>query len=229
MSKQAWARRAGLVLATPRPLASLLLPSHLSALSAAPLTQPPPLPPRFDAVIHFAGRKYVNESVDDPLRYYDHNVLGLINLADAMKKHGCKSMVFSSSCTVYGNPQYVPIDEAHPLKAVSPYGRTKLMIEDIFRDLAASDPEWRIILLRYFNPVGAHPSGALWRRGGALGGGGGGWWWRRRSWGRARQGNTRSTRRMHQLPRAPLSPTLTRNTPVPPPLFAPQAASASTR
>ena len=69
-------------------------------------------------------------------------------------------MVFSSSCTVYGNPQYVPLDEGHPLKAVSPYGRTKLMIEDIFRDLFAAEPEWRIILLRYFNPVGAHPSGA---------------------------------------------------------------------
>jgi UDP-glucose 4-epimerase len=70
-------------------------------------------------------------------------------------------MVFSSSCTVYGNPQYVPLDEGHPLKAVSPYGRTKLMIEDIFRDLYAAEPEWRIILLRYFNPVGAHPSGML--------------------------------------------------------------------
>ena len=69
-------------------------------------------------------------------------------------------MVFSSSCTVYGNPQYVPLDEGHPLKAVSPYGRTKLVIEDIFRDLYTAEPEWRIILLRYFNPVGAHPSGA---------------------------------------------------------------------
>jgi UDP-glucose 4-epimerase len=170
----------------------------------------------------------VNESVENPLRYYDHNVLGTVNLCKTMKKHGCKSMVFSSSCTVYGNPQvcgcgdacnailtaawghvnggrryrqagvsqlpsprqplltafpppnpmpafpffspclhlvprpseqYVPIDEAHPLKAVSPYGATKLMIEDILRDVSASDPEWRIILLRYFNPVGAHPSG----------------------------------------------------------------------
>eukprot|EP00889_Picochlorum_renovo_P008698 jgi/Picre1/35728/NNA_003188.t1 len=95
---------------------------------------------KFDAVIHFAGRN---------------------RLAKAMRKHGCKNIVFSSSCTVYGNPQYVPIDEKHPLKAVSPYGRTKLIIEDIFRDLAASDPEWNIILLRYFNPVGAHPSGKI--------------------------------------------------------------------
>ncbi|PSC71614.1 UDP-glucose 4-epimerase [Micractinium conductrix] len=116
---------------------------------------------KFNCVIHFAGRKYVNESVENPLRYYDHNVLGTVNLCKAMQKHGCKNMVFSSSCTVYGNPQYVPIDEAHPLKAVSPYGNTKLIIEDIFRDLSASDPEWRIILLRYFNPVGAHPSGKI--------------------------------------------------------------------
>jgi len=116
---------------------------------------------KFDSVIHFAGRKYVNESVENPLTYYDHNVLGTINLCKVMKDHGCKNMVFSSSCTVYGNPQYVPIDEKHPLKAVSPYGRTKLIIEDIFRDLAISDPSWNIILLRYFNPVGAHPSGRI--------------------------------------------------------------------
>lgn len=116
---------------------------------------------QFEAVIHFAGRKYVNESVENPIAYYDHNVLGAINLFKVMKKHNCKNIVFSSSCTVYGNPQYVPIDEKHPLKAVSPYGRTKLIIEDILRDVAASDPEWKIILLRYFNPVGAHPSGRI--------------------------------------------------------------------
>ena len=116
---------------------------------------------KFDAVVHFAGRKYVNESVEDPLRYYDHNVAGTVALAKAMAAGGCKAIVFSSSCTVYGNPQYVPIDEAHPLAAVSPYGRTKLIIEDIFRDLAASDPAWRIVLLRYFNPVGAHASGRI--------------------------------------------------------------------
>jgi UDP-glucose 4-epimerase len=116
---------------------------------------------KFDCVIHFAGRKYVNESVEDPLRYYDHNVKGTINLCLTMNKYGCKNMVFSSSCTVYGNPQYVPIDEQHSLKAVSPYGATKLMIEDILRDISASDPEWRVALLRYFNPVGAHPSGKI--------------------------------------------------------------------
>lgn len=116
---------------------------------------------KFDAVVHFAGRKYVNESVEVPLHYYDHNVLGLINLADVMARHGCKRMVFSSSCTVYGQPKYVPIDEAHSLAAINPYGRTKLIIEDIFRDVAAADPEWRVILLRYFNPVGAHPSGRI--------------------------------------------------------------------
>ncbi|KAI3436791.1 hypothetical protein D9Q98_006202 [Chlorella vulgaris] len=116
---------------------------------------------KFDCVIHFAGRKYVNESVENPVRYYDHNVLGTVQLVKMCTKHNCKNFVFSSSCTVYGNPQYVPIDEAHPLKAVSPYGNTKLIIEDILRDVSASDPEWRIILLRYFNPVGAHPSGKI--------------------------------------------------------------------
>lgn len=115
---------------------------------------------KFDSVIHFAARKYVNESVEDPLKYYDHNVVGTVNLAKAMRGAGVKRIVFSSSCTVYGNPQYVPIDEKHRLEAVSPYGRTKVINEEIFRDLAKSDPEWRIVLLRYFNPVGAHPSGA---------------------------------------------------------------------
>ena len=162
---------------------------------------------RFDAVIHFAGRKAVGESVKEPMLYYTHNVVGAVNLIEAMRKHnvknvrsavfalckkelhcsqqaweqhlllmkqGCSAfncihcclrlilavqMVFSSSCTVYGEPQKVPLDETHPLKAVSPYGRSKLIIEDMFRDVYASDKSWRIILLRYFNPVGAHPSG----------------------------------------------------------------------
>ncbi|KDD76925.1 NAD dependent epimerase/dehydratase [Helicosporidium sp. ATCC 50920] len=116
---------------------------------------------KFDCVIHFAGRKYVNESVEAPLRYYRHNVMGTVLLLEAMAAHGPKSLVFSSSCTVYGNPTTVPIDESHPLCAVSPYGRTKLMIEDMLRDVAKSDPEWRVALLRYFNPVGAHPSGRI--------------------------------------------------------------------
>ncbi|CAK0787697.1 UDP-glucose 4-epimerase Uge1 [Coccomyxa viridis] len=115
----------------------------------------------FDAVIHFAGRKAVGESVQQPWLYYDHNVLSAINLIEVMREHNVKNMVFSSSCTVYGNPSKVPIDETHPLSAVSPYGRTKLIIEDIFRDYAEADKGWRTILLRYFNPVGAHPSGKI--------------------------------------------------------------------
>lgn len=116
---------------------------------------------KFDSVIHFAGRKAVGESVEHPMLYYTHNLVGAVNLIEAMRKHDVKNIVFSSSCTVYGNPQYVPIDEKHPLKAVSPYGRTKLMIEEIFRDLYASEKDWKIILLRYFNPVGAHSSGEI--------------------------------------------------------------------
>eukprot|EP00884_Botryococcus_braunii_P011499 jgi/Botrbrau1/2034/Bobra.0047s0014.1 len=116
---------------------------------------------KFEAVIHFAGRKAVGESVEFPMLYYTHNVLGTINLIEVMRKHNVKNMVFSSSCTVYGNPQYTPIDEKHPLQAASPYGRTKLIIEDIFRDVAVAEKDWRIILLRYFNPVGAHPSGRI--------------------------------------------------------------------
>lgn len=116
---------------------------------------------KYDGVIHFAGRKYVNESVADPLKYYDHNVGGSIALFKAMRATGTTSIVFSSSCTVYGNPQYVPLDEKHPLKAVSPYGNTKLIIEDMLRDIAKADPTWRVALLRYFNPVGAHPSGRI--------------------------------------------------------------------
>ncbi|KAK9814662.1 hypothetical protein WJX72_009401 [[Myrmecia] bisecta] len=116
---------------------------------------------KFDAVIHFAGRKAVGESVDFPMLYYTHNVVGTVNLIEAMRKHKVYNMVFSSSCTVYGNPEKVPIDESHPLKALSPYGRTKLIIEDMFRDLAGAEKQWRIILLRYFNPVGAHPSGKI--------------------------------------------------------------------
>ncbi|BDA49464.1 Bifunctional UDP-glucose 4-epimerase and UDP-xylose 4-epimerase [Coccomyxa sp. Obi] len=116
---------------------------------------------KFDAVIHFAGRKAVGESVQFPMLYYTHNVVGAVNLVEVMRKHNVRNMVFSSSCTVYGNPEKVPIDEEHPLKALSPYGRTKLIIEDMFRDVAAAEREWRTILLRYFNPVGAHPSGKI--------------------------------------------------------------------
>lgn len=115
-----------------------------------------------DAVIHFAAYKAVGESVAKPLDYYQNNVTGTINLLAAMRHHGCKNLVYSSSCTVYGEPKFVPITEEHPTAAAeSPYGWTKLMTEQIMRDLYRSDPAWNIILLRYFNPVGAHPSGDM--------------------------------------------------------------------
>jgi len=114
-----------------------------------------------DAVIHFAGLKAVGESVSMPLAYYDNNVGGSIVLAEEMARAGVKRLVFSSSATVYGDPASVPIREDFPLSATNPYGRSKLMVEDICRDLARSDPTWRIALLRYFNPVGAHPSGSM--------------------------------------------------------------------
>lgn len=116
---------------------------------------------RFDAVIHFAGLKAVGESVANPFLYYDNNVSGSIALFDAMAEAGLKNLVFSSSATVYGDPQVVPIREDCPLSATNPYGRSKLMIEEILRDAARADPTWRIALLRYFNPVGAHASGLI--------------------------------------------------------------------
>lgn len=116
---------------------------------------------RFDAVIHFAGLKAVGESVAQPLRYYDNNVSGSVALFECMAEAGVKTLVFSSSATVYGDPQSVPIKEDFALSATNPYGRSKLMIEDVLRDVAKVDPDWRIALLRYFNPVGAHPSGMI--------------------------------------------------------------------
>ncbi|WP_027390800.1 UDP-glucose 4-epimerase GalE [Chrysiogenes arsenatis] len=113
------------------------------------------------AVIHFAGLKAVGESVANPLAYYDNNVAGTITLCRVMAEFGCKTLVFSSSATVYGDPASVPICEDFPLSATNPYGRTKLMIEDILRDLTHTDTQWRIALLRYFNPIGAHPSGLI--------------------------------------------------------------------
>lgn len=115
----------------------------------------------FDAVMHFAGLKAVGESVQKSLMYYDHNVAGSVILFNAMLEAGVEKLVFSSSATVYGDPTEVPIRENAPLSAANPYGRSKLMIEDILRDAEKSDPQWRIALLRYFNPVGAHPSGLL--------------------------------------------------------------------
>ncbi|OQW87328.1 MAG: UDP-glucose 4-epimerase GalE [Rhodoferax ferrireducens] len=113
------------------------------------------------AVIHFAGLKAVGESVAQPLRYYDNNVLGTLRLLEAMQACGVKTLVFSSSATVYGDPQRLPLTEDHPLSATNPYGQTKLVIENMLRDLNASDPSWRIGILRYFNPVGAHASGLI--------------------------------------------------------------------
>ncbi|MBM1144561.1 MAG: UDP-glucose 4-epimerase GalE [Alcanivorax sp.] len=113
------------------------------------------------AVIHFAGLKAVGESVAQPLRYYDCNVVGSLRLLEAMERAGVRTLVFSSSATVYGDPATVPIREDFPLSATNPYGATKLHIEDMLRDLHVADPSWRIALLRYFNPVGAHESGRI--------------------------------------------------------------------
>jgi UDP-glucose 4-epimerase len=114
-----------------------------------------------EAVIHFAGLKAVGESVNLPLWYYDNNITGTIRLCEVMKEHGVKKLVFSSSATVYGMPERVPIDEECSLGATNPYGRTKQMIEEILRDLHVSDHEWSVALLRYFNPIGAHKSGRI--------------------------------------------------------------------
>jgi UDP-glucose 4-epimerase len=114
-----------------------------------------------EAVLHFAGLKAVGESVKKPLDYYSNNVEGTVSLLEAMHEVGTRSLVFSGSATVYGEPHYLPLDEAHPLCATNPYGRTKLHIEEMLRDLSISDPLWRIACLRYFNPVGAHESGLI--------------------------------------------------------------------
>ncbi len=112
-------------------------------------------------VIHFAGWKAVGESVLRPMDYYYNNLMGTLILCETMSKYGVKKLIFSSSATVYGNPSRVPIAEGFPLATTSPYGRTKLIIEDMLRDIYISDPEWEIILLRYFNPIGAHKSGLI--------------------------------------------------------------------
>lgn len=114
-----------------------------------------------ESVIHFAGLKAVGESVAQPLRYYINNVAGSLALLSAMQKTGVRSLVFSSSATVYGNPHSVPIMESFPLSATNSYGRSKLMVEDMLRDLIRADDTWHIALLRYFNPVGAHESGLI--------------------------------------------------------------------
>lgn len=114
-----------------------------------------------DTVIHFAGLKSVGESVKNPLVYYNNNILGTIILLEVMKEYGCKKLVFSSSATVYGDPQRIPVEETCLTRVTNPYGRTKLMIEEMLSDLQSSDPEWHICILRYFNPIGAHPSGLI--------------------------------------------------------------------
>ena len=116
---------------------------------------------KFDAVIHFAGLKAVGESCDIPLRYYENNIFGTVELVKLMQEHRCFNLVFSSSATVYGDPATVPITEDFPLSTTNPYGRTKLFIEEIMRDVCAADDRWRCVLLRYFNPIGAHPSGRI--------------------------------------------------------------------
>jgi UDP-glucose 4-epimerase len=116
---------------------------------------------KIEAVIHFAGLKAVGESAEEPLKYYQNNVAGSISLLEAMKKVNVKKLIFSSSATVYGHPKYLPYDEEHPLSPINAYGRTKLQVEQILQDLAESDPTWRLVILRYFNPVGSHESGLI--------------------------------------------------------------------
>lgn len=114
-----------------------------------------------DSVVHFAGKKAVGESVAQPVDYYDNNVNGTLVLLRAMKKHNVRNLVFSSSATVYGSPQYLPLNEVHPTSVTNPYGRSKLMVEEILSDLYHSDSQWSLAVLRYFNPIGAHASGLI--------------------------------------------------------------------
>ncbi|QWD78270.1 UDP-glucose 4-epimerase GalE [Polynucleobacter sp. MWH-Svant-W18] len=116
---------------------------------------------QIEAVMHFAGLKSVAESAQDPLKYYDNNVCGTINLIEAMQAEKINKFIFSSSATVYGVPQYLPYDEDHPLEPINTYGKTKLQVEEILQDLVKSDPSWSVVALRYFNPVGAHESGLI--------------------------------------------------------------------
>ena len=115
----------------------------------------------FDAVIHFAGKKAVGESVEQPLLYYHNNISGTLILCEVMSAFAVKNIIFSSSATVYGDPRTVPITEEFPLSCTNPYGRTKLMIEEILQDIHVADKDWNVCLLRYFNPVGAHKSGRI--------------------------------------------------------------------
>lgn len=117
---------------------------------------------QFDAVIHYAGLKSVGESVANPLEYYENNMVATFVLVDVMRKHGCKNIIFSSSATVYGDPAMIPITEECPKGyCTNPYGQTKWMLEEVLKDVHHADPEWNVVLLRYFNPIGAHPSGKI--------------------------------------------------------------------
>ena len=117
---------------------------------------------QFDAVIHYAGLKSVGESVAKPLEYYENNMEATFVLVDVMRKHGCKNFIFSSSATVYGDPAMIPITEECPKGyCTNPYGQTKWMLEEVLKDVHHADPEWNVVLLRYFNPIGAHPSGKI--------------------------------------------------------------------
>lgn len=117
---------------------------------------------KVDACIHFAGLKAVGESVAKPYEYYENNIGGTLVLIDALRSHGCRNLIFSSSATVYGNPAVIPITEECPKgKCTNPYGQTKSMLEEIFIDIQKADPQWNIVLLRYFNPIGAHKSGLI--------------------------------------------------------------------
>ena len=119
---------------------------------------------KVDCVIHFAALKAVGESCSLPLKYYGNNVTGSANLMEVMMEFSVKKIVFSSSATVYGQPQYLPVDEKHPTgNCTNPYGKTKFFMEEIIKDVSAANPEWGCTLLRYFNPVGAHPSGMIGR------------------------------------------------------------------
>lgn len=116
---------------------------------------------KIDWVIHFAALKAVGESVAQPLRYYENNLHATLSLLTVMQTHGCKKIIFSSSATVYGDPEHLPLSEDSPLSTTNPYGATKLIIENILRDIVAADQTWTAVILRYFNPVGAHPSGLI--------------------------------------------------------------------
>ncbi|MCD8284880.1 MAG: UDP-glucose 4-epimerase GalE, partial [Prevotellaceae bacterium] len=117
---------------------------------------------KFDACIHFAGLKAVGESVEKPLEYYENNMNGTFVLLDVMRKNGCKNIIFSSSATVYGDPAIIPITEECPKgRCTNPYGQTKSMLEEVMMDVQKADKEWNVVLLRYFNPIGAHPSGTI--------------------------------------------------------------------